>query len=1106
MILNRFDGGKSIRLDSSLIAANEGVTYTNIDNSKGALVPLKDVGTAVEFTGKFGTYFNAAATWIVDISNTRRTALEKNNLLYRDAPTLDSDDIWTYVTTPVVANDICWSRTLSLFVAVGTNTVMTSPDGITWTSRTPAANRAWQAVCWSPSLNLFAAVCVSGTGNRVMTSPDGITWTSRTTPADSAWGAITWQTNANQFVAVAYVGTSSEVVMTSPDGITWTLRTVTSASGWYGITSNTTGSILVAVAYNGTSTDSVMTSADGITWTDRTSFTGQWRDVCWAAGSINLFVAVGSSGFSTTRIMTSPDGINWTLRSNPANMYFSAVKWNGTKLVAVGYNTVTSKQAIVESPDGITWTEMFGTPHNSNITGLAANTTSGRFVGVTSDSNNLVALVSHYLTDTYATYTNSSLLEYKLGIDKPTLALSAAIENFIWSTSTSPANFSMTDVLWSSVDNLLVAVNSNTTTTTGISTSADGITWTARATPNAKWLATAYNGSTMYVGVGIGVAMSSPDAITWTARTPANTYNWVDVAYGNSLFVAVASSGAGDRVMSSADGTTWTARSLPADAATNLWYNIVHDGDKFVAIGYGGGSSTKSIVTSYDGVTWLSYEGHSGGAPKGLAFSGTVFASAMYNKQVWYSNNGTDWHLATTLECDSILGNIFWTGELFLIPVSISGNTCLFASVDGISWYNISTIGTGLAAYTGIFALNKLFILGFGDAYYCDFTLGNLVGTYTYTYTYYNNNNGNESAPAPLAIDINTVKANIVLSNIAVPVDYQVTHKRIYRVGGERTEFSLVATIAAATITYTDSIADADIPGDLLVTDDNLAAPYNLKYITEYNNMLFGAVNNTLRFTPIGEYHNWPAAYSVTFDKNLTGLVVVGSSLVVFTLTNSYLVNGTAPLNLAKLDFSNYGCTNHHAIKKINTSAIWPAINNICMTNGSVPVNVSIDKLGNTDFTTTLDAAVNKDVYYLLKPNSVLQIFDFRFNQVNIVDYANGIINSLNYGNNKLLVSDTNLANHELFAGVDNISIYYKSPVITEGTFLNRKSYKHMYMRSSGSVTITIFIDGANVYSSTFTTEDTHDLQVPQDTKDGYSIQFMLTGTGEVKEIGYNLV
>ena len=53
------------------------------------------------------------------------------------------------------------------------------------------------------------AVAQSGMGNRVMTSPDGITWTSRTSP-DNEWRAVTYGNGL--FVAVAGTGTGNRVM------------------------------------------------------------------------------------------------------------------------------------------------------------------------------------------------------------------------------------------------------------------------------------------------------------------------------------------------------------------------------------------------------------------------------------------------------------------------------------------------------------------------------------------------------------------------------------------------------------------------------------------------------------------------------------------------------------------------------------------------------------------------------------------------------------------------------------------------------------------------------------------------------------------------------
>lgn len=88
-----------------------------------------------------------------------------------------------------VWHGVCWSPDLGLFVAVeqfetGTIQTQTSSDGITW-SHTACASGSWNRVYWSATLQLFIAVgdpgAVSGATDTVMTSPDGTTWTGYVT-------------------------------------------------------------------------------------------------------------------------------------------------------------------------------------------------------------------------------------------------------------------------------------------------------------------------------------------------------------------------------------------------------------------------------------------------------------------------------------------------------------------------------------------------------------------------------------------------------------------------------------------------------------------------------------------------------------------------------------------------------------------------------------------------------------------------------------------------------------------------------------------------------------------------------------------------------------
>ena len=95
----------------------------------------------------------------------------------------------------------------------------------------PPVNNSWQDITWAPELGLFVAVSDTGTGDRVMTSPDGIAWTTRSNPVDNNWRSVTWAPELGLLVAVAYSG-SGDRVMTSSDGITWTTRSTPVDNGW----------------------------------------------------------------------------------------------------------------------------------------------------------------------------------------------------------------------------------------------------------------------------------------------------------------------------------------------------------------------------------------------------------------------------------------------------------------------------------------------------------------------------------------------------------------------------------------------------------------------------------------------------------------------------------------------------------------------------------------------------------------------------------------------------------------------------------------------------------------------------------------------------------
>ena len=152
---------------------------------------------------------------------------------------------WTEVvlsaTKSYNLNAVTWSHQLDLFCAIGTRwggddadktpSTFTSPDGINWTQQTPAmenSNFAYD-ICWSKELQIFCAVgiyCNEAYGSLVATSPDGINWTHQicSTPTNGILRGICWSSELNLFVATGTVTALDGYIYTSPDAVTWTSR------------------------------------------------------------------------------------------------------------------------------------------------------------------------------------------------------------------------------------------------------------------------------------------------------------------------------------------------------------------------------------------------------------------------------------------------------------------------------------------------------------------------------------------------------------------------------------------------------------------------------------------------------------------------------------------------------------------------------------------------------------------------------------------------------------------------------------------------------------------------------------------------------------------
>ena len=376
-------------------------------------------------------------------------------------------------------------------------------------------------------------------------------------------------------------------------------------------------------------------------------------------------------------------------------------------------------------------------------------------------------------------------------------------------------------------------------------------------------------------------------------------------------------------------------------------------------------------------------------------------------------------------------------------------------------------------------------------------------GIYQYVYTYYNSADGTESAPSPLSEEIEVESGSIQVTLPNNSSDPQVTHKRLYRVGGLTTQFTLVTELAKATTTYVDSIAALNIDGRLLGSDNYYEAPAGLKYLIESYAMLFGAVGSSLRFTPIGVPNAWPPEFEIQFDQDITGIGAVANGILVFTKFKTFIVTGTGPTSLSQQSLrGDQGCIAFESIKEAKAGMIiWASEDGLCSSSGNNVVSLTKNLLGKVVLT-PISSAVNDEVYYCHNKDGSILAWDYRFQPM---------LKWLNLGTTTLATANGDLFGHyegllyNLYKGADNLNIKYKSPLFIEGSFSENKTYKKVYVRSEGDIILSILIDSELVATFNLTGTATHQLQVPQQLQRGYSIQFEVEGTGIINELEYTV-
>lgn len=232
------------------------------------------------------------------------------------------------------------------------------------------------------------------------------------------------------------------------------------------------------------------------------------------------------------------------------------------------------------------------------------------------------------------------------------------------------------------------------------------------------------------------------------------------------------------------------------------------------------------------------------------------------------------------------------------------------------------------------------------------------LAEYTYAFTIVDSE-GIESAPRikVSAVTLNN-KNNLAIMMSISKTDWtnlfsNIIGINIYRTGGDNPTFNLIGEhliassfgiidgdtdpdYTAGYYYFVDTIADINVSRIELTTFENTPPPDDLDMLIELKGTFWGAWDNKIYFSQSGTPEFWGSLDYVTLDKECTGLGKIGDSIVAFTLTSAYLINGFTRDNISvqRLPF-NQGCVNKHSVANIDAYLIWASMNGICIYDGA---------------------------------------------------------------------------------------------------------------------------------------------------------------------------
>jgi hypothetical protein len=184
--------------------------------------------------------------------------------------------------------------------------------------------------------------------------------------------------------------------------------------------------------------------------------------------------------------------------------------------------------------------------------------------------------------------------------------------------------------------------------------------------------------------------------------------------------------------------------------------------------------------------------------------------------------------------------------------------------------------------------------------------------------------------------------------------------RRIYRTSGTAATYQLVVADLTAT-SYSDTITDANIPGDELISENWEPPPIGLTGLCVHSSgALVGFVNNLLCFSEPLQPHAWPEAYQLSSGYDGVGLAAFGSSVVMATQGPPFVATGVEPVSITGEEVSGmYPCLSKRSVISVGDGVLYAS-------------RYGLIQVGSSGIRIVTDGFYTRDEWELLNPETMV--------------------------------------------------------------------------------------------------------------------------------------